>query len=104
MTTNRPIWRAGTFTSSADCGMTSNPTNRNGTTTRTAKKPATPPVNSGCMLSGEPPVNDPNTSIRPMTSSSTTTNVWTTLANFTPRMLMVVMTIAAIEPTSAQVR
>lgn len=36
-TTSRPIWRAGMFTSSADCGMTSKPTKRNGTTTSTAK-------------------------------------------------------------------
>src|SRR3546814_4065981 len=92
------------LTSSADCGMTSNPTNRNGTTTSTAKKPAVPPVKSGAMLSVEPPVKEPNTSIKPMTSSSTTTNVCVTPANLTPRMLTVVMTTAAIAPTSAQVR
>jgi len=51
------------FTSFADCGMTSNPTNRNGTTTSTAKKPAVPPVKSGAMLSVEPPVKEPKTSV-----------------------------------------
>ena len=104
ITTRRPICRGGMFTSSADCGMTSKPTNRNGTTTRTAKYPPIPPVKKGSMFSVDPPVKEPKTSIKPMIRSSRTTKVWATPASFTPRILTPVMTTAATAPTRAQVR
>ena len=103
-TTSLPICRGATLTSSADCGMTSKPTKRNGTTTSTAKNPPMPPVKNGSMCTVEPPVNDPSTSIAPTISRNNTTKVCTTPASFTPRMLMPVITTAATAPTSAQVK
>src|SRR5699024_8600392 len=104
ITTSLPTCRAGTLASSADCGITSKPTNKNGTAIITAKKPLTPEVNSGSRLRASPPVNAPVRSMRPTTSRNKTTNVCTMPAIFVPLMLIHVRTTAVTTPINAQVR
>lgn len=78
-----PMRRGGMLSSSADCGMTSNPTNRKGTTIITEKSPVAF-VKSGSRLLTDPPVPAPNTRRAPTSSRAPTTMVWTMPASFTP--------------------
>ena len=78
-----PMRRGGMLSSSADCGMTSKPTKRNGTTTITVKRPRAS-VKRGSKFATEPPVPAPNTRRAPMTSSVATTIVCTMPASLTP--------------------
>ena len=103
-TTSRPIFRGGMSISSADWGMTSKPTNRNGTAPSTATNPTAPPVKCGCRLAGSPPSALPPSSRTAMRIRKHTTQVWTSPASFTPRMLIHMITSAAMDPVSAQVR
>ena len=103
-TTRRAILRGGMRISSADCGMTSKPTNRNGTTASTSMNPPTPPWKSGWVLAVSPPTNAPAMSTRATSSRKDTTKVCTSEVILMPRMLSQVSSTAVIEPMSAQVR
>src|SRR5699024_3124440 len=104
MTTSLPTWRSGTLASSADCGMTSKPTNRNGTAIMTAKNPLTPGANIGSRLRAPPPVKAPVSSMSPTSSKNTATKVCTMPAILVPRILIQVRIIAVATPMSAHVR
>ena len=99
-----PSCLAGRCISSETWGMTSKPTNRNGTVTSTRKKPAVPLVKNGSMVSTEPRVNAPKIIMSPTISRKRITKICTMEACFTPRMLIAVMMTAVSDPTSAQVR
>lgn len=78
------MWRSGSRISSADCGMTSNPTKRNGTATRTPSIPATPPVNHGSAVAALPPAAMPVSITNATPTRKATATVWATAAGRIP--------------------
>src|SRR5699024_147254 len=104
MITNRPILRAGTLTSSPDCGKTSKPINKNGMAISTVKNPAVPGVNNGSILDTSPRVAEPKIISAPTTSRKMIVKFWAIEACLTPRTLSQVITRPPITPISAQVR
>src|SRR5699024_7819599 len=104
MITGRPTLRAGTFTSSADWGMTSKPINKNGMAINTVKKPAVPGVNKGSIFETAPRVVEPKIISTPTASRKMTVKFWAMDACLTPRTFNQVMIIAPMTPINAHVR
>lgn len=93
----------GTLTSSADCGMTSKPTKKKGTTTRTASSPALS-VKSGSALLVSPSKSERPTRAKAMTMRKMITELCNRLAALMPRMFRAVRTMLVIVPMSAHTR
>src|SRR5690625_3308174 len=104
MITSRPTLRAGTLTSSADCGMTSKPINKKGMAINTVKKPAVPGVNKGSIFDTSPRVAEPKIINTPTASKKNTVKFWAMDACLTPRTFNQVMMIAPMTPINAHVR
>src|SRR5690625_4371430 len=104
MITSQPIFLDGTLTTSADCGITSKPINRNGIAIRTVKNPAVPGVNSGSILVASPRVAEPKIINTPTTSKKITVKFCAIEACLTPRTFSQVMSSPPITPISAQVK
>ena len=103
ITNNLPMDANGKSISSADCGMTSKPTNMNGTMTRTDSIPASPPLNNGAALSMSPATTAPDARPSPQRSTTMTTSTCNLAAVRMPRTLITIMAIAASAPVSTQV-
>ncbi len=99
-----PMRGNGRSISSADCGMTSKPTKRKGTTTSTAAKPANPPVTSGSACSSDPPTPTPTSMRIAMMTRKRTMKVCTTDAGRMPTTLIAVSRTAAAVPMTPQPR
>src|SRR5699024_12505626 len=93
MITSRPTLRAGTLTSSADCGMTSKPINKKGMAINTVKKPAVPGVNKGSIFDTSPRDAVPKIINTPTAIKKNTVKFWSMYACLTPSIFNQMMMI-----------